>query len=94
MPEAPLQASTRPGPELGSGGQAWPAKLPAMWARAFLQPLRAPAREGPTALCVSPPPPPFLTPVWITFRPVPSQVLSEVWLPLLLVPGNPRALAV
>lgn len=43
---------------------------------------------------VSPPPQPCLTPVWITFSPVPSQALPEVWLPPLLVPGNPGALAV
>lgn len=46
------------------------------------------------SLCVSPHAPPFLMPVWITFRPVPSQAPPEVWLPRLLGPGNPGALAV
>lgn len=81
--------------EARSGGQALLGKLPPEYARAFLQPLWALPREGPNrSLCVSPQTPPFLMPVWITFQPVPSQALPEVWLPRLLVPGNPGALAV
>lgn len=52
----------------------------------------APGRAN-CSLCVSPQAPPFLMPVWITFRPVPAAALPEVWLPRLLGPGNPGALA-
>lgn len=84
-----LWSVCKSGPELGlevvleawSGGQAPPGKLPPEYARAFLQPLWALPREGPNrSLCVSPQTPPFLMPVWITFQPVPSQALPEVWL--------------
>lgn len=97
-----LRSLCKSGPKLGlepdPGGPAWrpgPSWEAAHWVCQGLRP--APlgaAQEGPSAFSVSPPPPPCLTPVWITFSPVPSQALPEVWLPPLLVPGNPGALAV
>lgn len=95
-----LRSLCKSGPKLGlepdPGGPAWrpgPAWEAAHWVCQGLRP--APlgaAQEGPSAFSVSPPPPPCLTPVWITFSPVPSQALLEVGLPPLLVPGNPGAL--
>lgn len=92
VPEVPLQVRARAGTRIG----AWRPSLGSC-------PLGVPGPPSSSSgLCpgkgqlfsVSPQTPPFLMPVWITFRPVPSQALPKAWLPLLLVPGNPGALAV
>lgn len=88
------KSGPEPRPELGSGGQALPGKLPTGCARASFLLLLALPREGPTALCPTTSSDfsraclgNFLT---CSF----TQALPEAWLPLLLVPGNPGALAV
>lgn len=62
----------------GQLGPTW--ELP----KAGPRPPAAPPGAGPWRLASSPP---FRKPVWITFRPVPSQALPEVWLPLCLSQG-------